>query len=188
MVDRHVDEQRLLLEVVPASTVRARCRIAAKVDGDLEQPAQRGLVDHRGDRARSGEVAVVLADHEHQSSHPRRIHQLLRQGHTRRERLLDQHVEAGVERGRRQRDVRRERCRVEDCFRLGGCDRFFQRFEAQRRGHVRLFAQRVERVRVFVDVSHQLDFFDLRNHLSRPVAAVRTESDLEQTKRSHGGE
>ena len=188
MVDRHVDQQRLLLEVVAAAAVRTDRRVAAEVDRDLVQLAQRGLVDHRRDGARSRKVAVVLADHQHQATHPGGVDQLLGEAEARREGLLDHHVQAGVERRRGQGNVGRQRGRVEDRFRLGRGDRFFERFEAQLRHDLCLFAQRIERVRILVDIGHQLDFFDMRNHLSGPVTAVRTESDLQQTKRSHGGE
>src|SRR2546428_14118854 len=88
MVDGHVDEQRLLLEVMPASTVWAGRRETTKVDRDLVQLAELLFADQVGDGAWSWKETVVLAHHQDQVSYGCAIHQLFRSFQAGGERLL----------------------------------------------------------------------------------------------------
>ena len=65
-------------------------------------------------------------------------------------------------------------------------DRFLQRLEDHLGPRLELFAEDVERARVRVDIGDKLDLADIREHPFRPVAAVRTESDLGDSEWSHG--
>src|SRR3989449_2941226 len=158
MVYGHVDEQRLLFEVMAAATVGAGRRETTKVDRDLVQLAELLFADQVGDGAWSWKETVVLADHQDQIAHGCAIHQLFRRFQAGGERLLDQDVEAGVESRADHRDVARQRGGVEQRLRLGGGDRFLQRFEAPVRRYAGLLAKRIQRVGVGVDVRDDVDF------------------------------
>ena len=68
VVDRHVDKQRLVVGVVGVGATRPDRRRATEVDQDLVQLAQRRLPHQPGHLADGGKEAVVLADHEDQST------------------------------------------------------------------------------------------------------------------------
>ena len=186
MVDRHVHQQRLLFQVVAAAAVGANRRVAPEVDRDLVQPSQRLLSYERRDRARGWEIAVVLADHQHQAGAGGHVHELLGGADAGRERLLDQDVQPRLERGPRHGHVARQRRGIEDRLRFRRGDRLPQRLEDHARPGIELLAQEVERVGVGVDVGDELDLAYVWDHPPGPTAAVRAQADLRDSQRIHG--
>ena len=180
MVDRHVDQQRLVFEVVAAATRRAGHRVTPEVDLNRVELAEGRAAHNLGDRPRCWKVAVVLADHQDEARFGGHVDELMGGAQRRRERFFDQHVQPGVQRQPRHRHVTRQRRRVQDCVRPGCGDRLLQRFEAH------LPADEVQRVGIGVHVADQLDLTDFRKDSSRPVSTVRAEADLQDPKPVHG--
>ena len=185
-MDRHVDQKRLLLEVVAAASRRAGRRVAPEVDRHLVELAQGRAMHELGERTRRGKVAVVLAHHENEPGFGGDVDQLMRGAERRREGLLHQDVQSGVERGPRHRHVPRQGGGVQHGLRPRRRDGLLERFEAHLGRCAQLLADDVQRVGVGVDVADELDLADVGDDASRPVPTVRAESDLKDPKRAHG--
>ncbi len=188
MVDRHVDQQRLLLEVMAAAPRRTCGRVAAEVDRHLVELAQAPFLHEAGERARRGEVAVVLADHQHEARVDGHVDQLVGGAQGGGERLLEQDVQARVEGGPGHRYVAGERSGVEQRLGTRRRDGLLQRLEDHAGRRLDLRTDDLERVRIGVDVADHLDLRHVRNHAAGPVAAVRTHADLEDPQRVHGAQ
>ena len=146
------------------------------------QLAQGLIADEPGDGAGCGEEPVVLAHHDDEVPDRRHVDELPCCGQVGCKRLLDHDMEPGFQARARDRDVAGQGGRVQHRLGFGGRDRLLQRFEAPVGRHAGVFAQSIQGVGVGVDVGDHVHFFDVRDHLARPVAAMRTESHLDQTK------
>ena len=118
-MDRHVDQQRLLVLVMACAAGGACGRVAAEVDRHLVDVAKRRLPDQPCNRAHGGEEAVVLAHHQGHALVSRRSHQLLCGRDVGGKRLLHKHVKAGLDGRPGHGRVPRQRGRHEHRFRMG---------------------------------------------------------------------
>src|SRR5205085_12083183 len=113
---------------------------------------------------------VVLADHQGQAPGLRKVDQLVRALQRLGERLLDQNVEAGLERELRDGGVAGQRRRVQDRIRREHLERGVERTEASLFRNPDLVLEQVQGEYVRIDARDKLDLLDLGYHQARPVA------------------